>query len=139
MKLCKAPTMVGAFAVLAVCGLFAAANPQATNEEKTTVLRHVVLFQFKEETKPEKIDEVARAFAALPQKIDAIVDFEWGTDVSTENKSQGFTHCFIVTFQDEAGCKEYLPHPAHQEFVALVRPHLANVLVVDYHAQSEAK
>ena len=72
------------------------------------------------------------AFAALPKKIDAIKDFEWGTDVSVENKSAGFTHCFIVTFADEKGREVYLPHPAHKDFVKIVGPVLEDVLVVDY-------
>ena len=75
------------------------------------------------------------AFAALPGKIDAIVDFECGTDVSVEGKADGFTHGFLVTFRDEAGRAAYLPHPAHQEFVKLVGPHVDKVLVFDYWAQ----
>ena len=72
------------------------------------------------------------AFAALPTKIDTITDFEWGTDMSPEKKSQGFTHCFFLTFRDEEGRNAYLPHPAHKEFGKIVGPYLDKVLVVDY-------
>lgn len=96
------------------------------------LLRHVVLFSFKETTSPEQIAQIEAAFAALPAKIDEIYDFEWGTDVSVENLAQGFSHCFLVTFQTERDRDTYLPHPAHQEFGALLRPHLEKVLVVDY-------
>jgi hypothetical protein len=99
-------------------------------------LRHVVLFKFKEGTTPAQIDEVVAAFRALKSKIDVIQDFEYGTDVSTENKADGFTHCFFVTFRDEKGRDAYLPHPAHKEFGALVRPRLDKVLVVDYWVQN---
>jgi lysophospholipase L1-like esterase len=99
------------------------------------LLRHVVLFQFKESATPEQVQEVVDAFAALPDRIDAIEDFEWGTDVSVENKAAGFTHGFVVTFKDEAGRDAYLPHPAHQEFVKLVGPRLEGVLVFDYWAK----
>ena len=34
-------------------------------------------------------------------KVDTIHDFEWGTDISVENLSQGFTHCFLVTFKSD--------------------------------------
>jgi len=95
-------------------------------------LRHVVLFQFKEGTTSEQIQTIADAFRALPTKIDVIRDFEWGTDVSVEGKADGFTHCFFVTFADEAGRDAYLPHPAHREFGTILRPHLAKVLVFDY-------
>ncbi|MCL4207217.1 MAG: Dabb family protein [Pirellulaceae bacterium] len=96
------------------------------------VLRHVVVFKFKEGTTPEQVKQIEQAFAALPGKIDTIIDFEFGTDVSVEGKSKGFTHCFVVTFRDEAGRAAYLPHPAHDAFVKLVVPHVEDVLVVDY-------
>jgi lysophospholipase L1-like esterase len=96
------------------------------------LLRHVVLFQFKADVTPAQVQEVVDAFRALPGKIDTIHSFEWGTDVSVENKAAGFTHGFLVTFRDEKGRDVYLPHPAHQEFVKLVGPRIENVLVFDY-------
>ncbi|MBV7331860.1 Dabb family protein [Chloroflexi bacterium TSY] len=98
-------------------------------------LRHVVLFKFKESTTGEQIKKIENAFRALPDKIDAIHDFEWGTDVSVEDKQKGFTHCFFVTFQSEADRDVYLPHPDHQAFSRLVRPHVDDVLVIDYWMQ----
>jgi hypothetical protein len=96
------------------------------------LLRHVVLFAFQESATPEQIGEIESVFAALQGKIDAIHDFEWGTDVSVEGAAQGYSHCFLVTFLNEGDRDRYLPHPAHQEFVALLKPHLAQVLVIDY-------
>jgi lysophospholipase L1-like esterase len=101
-------------------------------EQAQRVLRHFVLFKFNEEVTPEQIDEVVTAFQALPSRIDLIIDFETGTDVSVENKAAGFTHGFLVTFRDEKGRDAYLPHPAHQEFGKLARPRLDKVLVFDY-------
>ena len=72
------------------------------------------------------------AFAALPERIKEIQDFEWGTDNSPEGLQQGLTHCFFVTFASEADRDAYLPHPAHKEFVDLVGPHVEKVTVVDY-------
>lgn len=100
--------------------------------EAPKVLRHLVLFKFKPEVKPAEIQEVVDAFKTLPSKIDVIHAFEWGTDVSVENKAAGFTHCFFVTFRDAKGRDTYLPHAAHQEFVKLVVPRVADVLVIDY-------
>lgn len=101
--------------------------------ENKQILRHVVLFKFKDDVTDGQIDEVTLAFAKLPSQIDAIVDFEWGTDVSVEGKAKGFTHAFVVGFRDAAGRDEYLPHPAHQDFVKLVGPRLEDVLVFDFH------
>ena len=117
-----------------------AAGPGMSGEKKAKKpsrgkLRHVVLFQFKEDTAPEKVKQIEDAFGQLPSKIPTVVDFEWGTNNSPEGLADGFTHCFLVTFKDDAGRKVYLPHPAHQEFVGLLKPHLEKVLVIDYLAQ----
>ena len=99
------------------------------------MLRHVVLFRWKPETPPEKIREIEEAFCALPTKIPEIVGFEWGTDVSVQGFDDGFTHCFAVTVASEADRDAYLPHPEHAEFIALSRPHVDKITVLDYFAQ----
>jgi lysophospholipase L1-like esterase len=99
---------------------------------KPALLRHVVMFKFKDEATPEQVQEVVEAFAALPKEIETIVDFEYGTDVSSENKADGFTHCFLVTFRSTEDRDAYLPHPAHGRFVQLVGPYVEKVLVIDY-------
>ena len=99
------------------------------------VTRHVVLFKFKDGAPPDAVRAVEEKFRALKGRIPGILDFEWGTNVSPEKLDQGFTHCFFVTFPDAAARDAYLPHPAHQELVALLKPHLDKVLVVDYVAR----
>ncbi len=101
-------------------------------DNSARVLRHVVLFSFKDTATPQQIEEIEKAFCDLPDKIQVIHDFEWGTDVSVENLSQGYTHCFLVTFLTEQDRASYLPHPAHQEFVTALQPHLKQALVIDY-------
>lgn len=95
--------------------------------------RHVVLFKFKEEATAEQIAHIEKEFRALPSKIDTIIDFEWGTSQTVEKElAQGYTHCFLVTFKDKAGLEVYIPHPAHQAFVSILRPLLDEVHVFDY-------
>ena len=134
------------FSLLAITVLFFSCTPTQPAQEDTgtgemvvpanetpeRMLRHVVLFKFKDTSSPAAIDSVITAFKALPEKISEIKDFEWGTDVSPENLQQGFTHCFFLTFADAAGRDAYLPHPAHKAFGQLLGPHLDKVLVVDY-------
>jgi hypothetical protein len=123
-----------ALALAALVALMSLANP-ASAEQPEKVLRHFVLFKFKDDAPQEKVNEVVEAFQALPKKIDAILAFESGTDVSVENKAHGYTHGFLVTFRDEAGRAAYLPHPAHKAFGKLARPVLDRVLVFDYWAK----
>lgn len=99
------------------------------------VLRHVVLFKFKDTATPEQVKQVEDAFRALPGKIDLIRGFEWGTNVSPENLSQGYTHCFFLTFASDKDRDAYLVHPAHKEFGKLLGPYLDKVTVVDFWAQ----
>jgi len=119
--------------MLAALGVRSADKQARTSADKPAgLLRHIVLFKFKDDVTKEQVQEVVDAFSALPKKIDTIVDFECGTDMSVEGKAAGFTHGFVVTFKDEAGRAVYLPHPAHQEFVKLVGPRVDKVLVFDF-------
>ena len=112
-----------------------AAKAGADTKKEQRQLRHGVLFKFKESASAKQVKAIEDAFRALPTKIDTISGFEWGTDVSVEDLADGFTHCFFVTFKTQEGLKAYLPHEAHQDFVALLKPHLDNVLVFDYWAR----
>ena len=117
---------------LGVFMLAATVNVSSAQAEDEKVFRHVVLFKFKDGTSDAQVKQVVDAFRELKKKVDVIKGFEYGTDVSTEGRAQGFTHCFFVTFADDKGRDAYLPHPAHKEFGALVGPLLDKVLVVDY-------
>lgn len=97
-----------------------------------SVLRHVVMFGFKEETSPEKIQEVIDAFAALPNKIEQIKGFEWGINNSPEGLNDGLTHAFTLTFHSEEDRAIYLPHPDHKAFGEVLGNSLSKVVVVDY-------
>jgi len=97
--------------------------------------RHVVLFKFKDSATPYQVHVVEKAFFELAKKVETVKGFEWGNNVSPEGKNDGFTHCFLVTFADKAGLDVYLPHPAHAEFVSLLKPTLDKVCVFDYVAK----
>jgi hypothetical protein len=95
-------------------------------------LKHIVLFKFLDNTPEKKIEEIISEFIELKNKIEVISEIEWGKDISTEQKNQGFTHCFCLTFLDQEGRDEYLPHPEHEKFGNLLKPYLEKVLVFDY-------
>lgn len=109
-------------------------HAQNNKKPSAKLLRHMVLFKFKDESSAADIKKVEDAFRALPSKIKEIKGFEWGTNNSPENLNQGFTHAFFVSFASEKGREVYLPHPAHKDFVNVLSPHLDKVLVLDYWA-----
>ena len=106
----------------------------AQKNKSSDMLRHVVIFKFKDNSSSADIKKVEDAFRALPSKIKEIRGFEWGTNNSPENLNQGFTHCFFVSFRSEKDREVYLPHPAHKAFIEVLEPHLDKALVIDYWA-----
>ena len=116
------------FMVVAATAFAATVLPQKK------LLRHVVLFKFKDSSTSDDVKKIEEAFKQLPKKIKAIKDFEWGTNNSPEGLAQGFTHCFFVSFASEKDREEYLPHPDHKAFIDIAGPHIDKVLVVDYWA-----
>ena len=120
-----------------ICCIFFAAfiANVSMSQTQTKMLRHVVLFGWKTGADSAAINKVVEGFKALPQKINLIKQFEWGTNNSPENLNQGLTHCFLVTFASEKDRDAYLIHPAHKEFVAILQPVLDKVTVIDYWAQ----
>ena len=109
--------------------------PLCFAEEKSgKMLRHIVMFKFKEASSKDDIQKVVDRFRSLKMSIPQVASFEYGTDNSPEGLANGFTHCFLVTFKSEADREIYLPHPKHKEFIELLKPHLDKVQVVDYWA-----
>jgi hypothetical protein len=119
---------------LLMLSIMSASLLSAAKAQDVKVLRHVVLFKFKDSTSPADIKKVEDAFRALPSKIKEIKSFEWGTNNSPEHLNQGFTHCFFLSFASEKDRDTYLPHPDHKAFGALLGSMLDKVLVIDYWA-----
>lgn len=119
------------FVLIIAVFAIAATIISATNKDQK-MLRHVVLFKFKDSATPDQIKKVEDAFIALPSKIKEVKGFEWGTNNSPEGLNEGLTHCFFVTFSSEKDRDVYLPHPEHKAFVEILKPILDKVVVVDY-------
>lgn len=123
-------------AVVAMSMLFSPdARAAEGGKEGKRMLYHVVALKFKQDATPEQIKTVTTAFVGLKSKIPGIVTLDWGTNVSPEQKNAGFTHCFVLTFASDKDRDDYLPHPAHKEFGGVLRPVMADVLVIDFWSQ----
>ena len=97
-------------------------------------VRHIVVFKYKPGTTEDQIRQVTQAFRHLKAKIPGIVAFEDGVNNSPENKNLGFTHVYVLTFEDVAARDAYLPHPEHKKFGQLLGKLgvVADAFVVDY-------
>jgi hypothetical protein len=108
----------------------------AQEKSKEGPLQHVVIFKFKESSSQKSIDSVVQSFTGLKDKIPVIKQLEWGLNDSPENWHQGFTHCFILTFDNKHDRDViYQKHPAHMAFQKILGPHMDKVFVVDYKAE----
>ena len=109
---------------LAILMMIATSDQAESNlqESKKTMLRHVVIFKFKDASSAQEVQKVVDGFRELKSKIPQIASFEFGTNNSPEGLNDGFTHCFLVTFKSEKDRDAYLPHPAHKAFVELLKP-----------------
>lgn len=108
-------------------------DPNATNEKDGPV-RHVVAFKYTSDATDDQIAEVTDAFRELRNSIPGIVSFEYGINNSPEGQNDGFTHLYLITFEDEAARDAYLPHPEHEKFGALLGRLgvLEDAFVIDY-------
>src|SRR5262249_2415795 len=106
-------------------------------KQSDKVLRHAVFFKFKDGTSDADVGKGGAAFHSLPKKIDSIKEYQPGKNVSPSGFDDGFTHCFLLTFADDAGRQKYLPHPDHKAFGAMLGPHLDKVFVIDYWGKPE--
>ena len=146
MSFYKLPVLIVA-SLIAICGhtfvTFAEpvdeskASTNTQTETKGKVLRHAVFFKFNDGTSDAQVSEVLDAFRALPATIKEIRAFQLGKNINKKNMTDGLTHCFLLTFDNEKGREAYLPHPAHQEFGRLLRPHLDKVFVIDYWGRAQ--
>lgn len=96
------------------------------------MIHHVVLFKFNDNATPEKIDAMAKALITLKDQLPGIVRFIWGPSVSIEPYGKGYTHAFIMSFDNKEHRDAYVPHPLHKAMVAkYVDPICDDGIVVD--------
>ncbi len=96
------------------------------------MIRHLLLIKFKQSADSLEIEKLKGLFASMPEKVDGVLAVEWGENDSPEGKNQGFTHSVLMTFADEAGRQNYLPHPEHDALKQVFRPLLEDIVVLDY-------
>jgi hypothetical protein len=106
----------------------------SSTSQKKQPLRHVVVFKYKPSATEAQIKQVTDAFRGLKGKIPGITAFEHGINNSPEKKNMGFTHVYMLTFEDEKARDIYLPHPEHKKFGELLGKLavLEDAFVVDY-------
>ncbi|MCX7013092.1 MAG: Dabb family protein [Candidatus Sumerlaeota bacterium] len=98
------------------------------------MVKHIVIFKAKPETTEVRMGELMGELASLKSKIEGIVDFSGGKNISGEGRSHGFTHGFVMTFADQAKLQAYLPHSQHKAVAAKALALCEDVVVIDFEA-----
>lgn len=96
------------------------------------MVRHYGMFQFHPEVTPDQIDECFTEMCAMVGRIPGLLSMEHGPYDSPEGLNDGFTHGFVMTFDNGASRDAYLPHPEHERVKEIVVPRLARVVVFDF-------
>jgi hypothetical protein len=95
-------------------------------------VKHIALIKFKSGTSEEQIDKVFADLMDLSETIPGIEDYVSGPNNSPEGLNQGYTHGFVMTFENAAARDAYVPHPDHQRVQAGVMPLVENVVIFDF-------
>ncbi len=102
------------------------------NNMTKAMIRHILLIKFKASATSEKIQQLRELFETMPAKVEGVSDVEWSLNNSPEGKNKDYTHAVMMTFADEAGRQNYLPHPEHDALKEVFRPLLEDIIVFDY-------
>ena len=95
-------------------------------------VKHIALLKFKEGTSQEQIDKVFEDLMDLSETIPGVEDYVSGPNNSPENLTQGYTHGFVMTFENAGARDAYLPHPDHERFQKAALPLVDSVVVFDF-------
>jgi hypothetical protein len=130
----KGKTIVlGLVTAIAAAGLVMAhGGAPAGAAEEGRVLRHIVLFDLKAETDAETLAAIEAGANQMGVDIEQIQHIEWGRNLDFNTRNDGYDFVLLVEFASIEDLEIYGPHPDHDVFRDIVRPHVERILVVDY-------
>jgi hypothetical protein len=97
--------------------------------------RHIVLIKARSDVPESEVQAALDALGALQGEMPGLVSFSAGPNTSPEGRTLGFTHGFVMDFENAAARDAYLPHPRHAQAAAglrTVREPENGVLVFDF-------
>ena len=94
------------------------------------VVDHLVFFAARDEASPEDIEDLVSSIRGLRDVVPSVVDLSVGEDFT--GRSGEYTHGIFVRFEDAAGLREYMEHPAHLAVVEKLNAHTTGLIAVGY-------
>jgi hypothetical protein len=90
------------------------------------VVDHLVFLAVREEASPEEVEDLLSSIRALRDEVPSTVDEDFS------GRSGGYTHAIFARFDDAAGLREYMEHPAHLAVVEKLDATTTGRIVADY-------
>ena len=94
------------------------------------MVKHIVMFDFKDEKKEENIKKAKEMLLALLESIPSLKKMEVGLNFSTEERAMDLS--IYTEFEDRAGLDAYAIHSQHLEVVAFIKTVVIGSKVSDY-------
>lgn len=117
--------------IVALISILLNSYPAFSQSKKENPVVHIVLFQFKDGTTAQQINNLFAAVDSLQHAIPGIIQISHGRDFS--NRAKGFTHGEVIRFTDKKALDNFYTHPAHAQLIRdFIKPVLADILVMDW-------
>jgi len=94
------------------------------------MLKHIVMFDFKDENKEENLIKTKKMLEALLDTVPTLKRMEVGINLSHESRAMDLS--LYSEFDNEEGLKLYANHPEHLEVVKFIKSVTIGSKVSDY-------
>ena len=94
------------------------------------MIKHIVLFDFKDENREENIQRAKEMLLSLMGSVSSLRKMEVGVNFSKEERAMDLS--IYTEFDDILGLEEYATHPKHLEVVAFIKTVVTGSKVSDY-------
>jgi hypothetical protein len=91
---------------------------------------HLVFFAVREDASKGEVEDLLSSIRGLRADVPSTIDLSVGEDFS--GRSGGYTHALLARFEDRAGLRAYMEHPAHLAVVEKLDATTTGRIVVDY-------
>ena len=91
---------------------------------------HLVFFAVREGASQGEVEDLVSSIRALKDDVPSTIDLSVGEDFS--GRSGEYTHALFARFEDAAGLREYMEHPAHLAVVQKLDATTTGRIVADY-------
>jgi len=99
-------------------------------------IAHIVLFDMKDDVAPETVERFIAAGKSLLSDIPGVAHVAIGHKAMEDRgvHIKDYDVGLYLRFRDQEAMDGYGPHPLHKVFVDMAKPLVANMKVIDFHA-----